>query len=136
MTGTTIGIKNNSVTAGTNTASASVTVVGPPTVDLEFVDSSIPVGGETSISLAITNPNAATTLTGMSFTNTLPAGLTFGSSSSAGFCGGTVTVTAGSSQVTYSGLTLSSGNWCKGNKNLIKSRKNMSAKMAKRPGAA
>ena len=29
-----------------------------------------------------------------------------------------------------------SGNWCKGNKNLIKRKKNISAKMAGRPGAA
>ena len=80
VTGTTAGVKNNSVqvtstNAGTgNTSNASITVVAPPTIAKVFGAASIPLNGSTSLSFTITNPNTTVALTGVGFSDTLPAG--------------------------------------------------------------
>src|SRR5207302_463910 len=76
--GTTAGVKNNSVQVtstegGTgNTSNASITVVAPPTVSKAFGAASIPLNGTTSLTFTITNSNAATALTGIAFSDTVP----------------------------------------------------------------
>src|ERR1051326_2494689 len=81
VTGTTAGVKNNSVqvtstNGGTgNTSNASITVVAPPSIAKAFGAASIPLNGSTSLSFTITNPNLTVGLTGVAFTDTLPAGL-------------------------------------------------------------
>src|SRR5204862_348316 len=81
VTGTSAGTKTNAVTvnsaeAGTgNTATASLVVVAPPTSALAFGAPSIALNATTSPTFPITNPNGSTTLTGLSFTDSLPAGL-------------------------------------------------------------
>ena len=76
-----------------NTGSNTVTVVAPSSISKSFGAATIPLNGTTSLDFSITNPNTGTTLTGIAFTDTLPAGLTVASSTSAQ-CGGTLTATA------------------------------------------
>jgi uncharacterized repeat protein (TIGR01451 family) len=120
VTGTTAGLKNNSVTvsdavAGTgNTSNASITVVTPPTITKAFGATSIPLNGSTSLSFTINNPNGTVSLTGVAFSDTLPAGLVISTpNGQTGSCGsGTITATAGSNSVTLTGGTIAAGGSC------------------------
>src|SRR5207237_4747079 len=79
--GTTAGVKNNSVQVTSteggngNTSNASITVVAPPVIIKAFGAASVPLNGTTSLTFTIQNNNTATTLTGVGFSDTLPAGL-------------------------------------------------------------
>ncbi|HSP17686.1 MAG TPA: hypothetical protein VLV78_23275 [Thermoanaerobaculia bacterium] len=118
--GTTSGVKNNSVTvsstnAGTgNTSNASLTVFSPPTISKAFGAASIPLGGSTSLSFTINNPNAGIGLTGVGFSDTLPAGLVISTPNGAtGTCGGgTITATAGTNVISLSGASLAASSSC------------------------
>src|SRR5439155_814263 len=115
VTGTTAGVKNNSVVVastegGSSTAAnASVTVAAaPPTAAESFGAATVPVGGTTSLTFTITNPAGNGTLTGLSFTDSLPAGLVVATPNgftlvSGSLGGGTVTATAGSGTISLSG---------------------------------
>src|SRR6266550_972856 len=48
----------------------------PPTTTKAFSPSRIAPGETTTLTFTITNPNASTTLTGISFTDTFPSGVT------------------------------------------------------------
>src|SRR5262249_5381291 len=82
VTGTTSGVKNNTTGAvsstnggtGATSNTATVTVGSPPTISKAFGASSIPLNGTTSLTFMINNPNASQSLTGLSFTDNLPAG--------------------------------------------------------------
>ncbi len=120
VTGTTGGVKNNSVAVGStnggtgNTASATVTVVAPPALAKSFGASSITLGQTTTLHFQITNPNG-TTLTGVGFTDALPAGLQIASPSNglAGSCGGgAITAAPGAGNVSLSGATLTANSAC------------------------
>jgi uncharacterized repeat protein (TIGR01451 family) len=112
--GTTAGVKNNSVQVtstegGTgNTSNASLTVVGPPTVSKSFNPTSVTLNGNSTLSFTVTNPNTASTLSGVGFTDSLPAGVVVATTPNVtGSCGsGTITGTAGSSTISLSGGTL------------------------------
>ncbi|MBI4751529.1 MAG: DUF11 domain-containing protein [Acidobacteria bacterium] len=120
VTGTTIGVKNN--TTGTittteggtgGTASDTVTVVGPPTISKAFGAATIPLNGTTSLTFTLTNPNTTVALSGIVFTDSLPAGLVVASTPNVtGVCGGTVTAVAGSSTISLSGGSLAAGGNC------------------------
>ncbi len=118
--GTTAGVKNNSVSVAAtetgpgNTANASITVVGPPAISKVFGAASIPLGGSTSLSFTIQNPNASTTLTGIGFSDTLPAGLVVSTPNGlTGSCGGgTITATQATNLISLSGATLGAGASC------------------------
>jgi uncharacterized repeat protein (TIGR01451 family) len=95
-----------------NTASASLTVVQPPTAGTSFAASSIPLNGTTTLTFTIGNPAGNTALSGIAFTDSLPAGLVVASPnglSDPSPGGGTATAAAGSSTVSLSGATLAPG---------------------------
>jgi uncharacterized repeat protein (TIGR01451 family) len=120
VTGTAAGVQNNSVTvsssnAGTgNTSNASVIVAAPPTIQKSFGSASLALSGTTSLTFAINNPNASTSLMGVGFTDALPAGLVVSSPNGlTGTCGGgTITATAGSGSVSLAGATLAASASC------------------------
>ncbi|HEX3154855.1 MAG TPA: hypothetical protein VHV32_09530, partial [Candidatus Angelobacter sp.] len=97
-----------------NTSNASITVVGAPTIVKGFGAASIPLNGSTSLSFTITNPNTTAALTGVAFTDTLPAGLVISTPNGiTGTCGaGTITATAGTNVISLSGGTIAAGGSC------------------------
>jgi hypothetical protein len=123
VTGTTAGTKNNttsnvtSVEAGNgNVATASLTVAAPvpPTIAKAFGATTLTANATTTLTFTLTNPNAAATLTGVGFTDPLPAGLVVATPNGlTGSCGGgTITATAGSSTISLAGATLAGGATC------------------------
>ena len=139
VTGIAAGAQNNSVTVtstegGTgNTSNASVTVVSPPVFAKSFGQvggpaqirkpldrphggggASIPVNGTAQLTFFLGNSNAATTLTGVSFSDALPAGVVVSTPNGlGGTClGGTVTAVPGSGSVSLIGQTLLANTNC------------------------
>jgi len=79
---------------------ASAAVV-PFTAAKEFLPSTIPVNGTTTLNIVLNNENGTTDITGIGFSDTLPAGLTIVSPTVPGtfpgcFNTGTLTITTGS----------------------------------------
>jgi len=85
-----------------------------PTITKAFGAASIPLNGTTSLSFTITNPNPSTSLTGVAFTDTLPAGLVVATPNGLmGTCdSGTITATAGSGSIMLTGATLAPSGSC------------------------
>jgi len=118
--GTTAGVKNNSVQitsteGGTgNTSNASITVVGPPVIIKAFGAASIPLNGSTSLTFTIQNNNTVQALSGVGFSDTLPAGLVISTpNGQVGTCGaGTITATAGTNVISLTGATLAQSTSC------------------------
>ncbi len=121
VTGTSAGAKNNSVTVGStnggtgNTASASLAVAAPPTISEAFGGPSMPLNGSATLSFTITNPAGNTIgLTGVGFSDTLPAGLIIATPNGlAGTCGGgTITASQATSLISLSGASLAANASC------------------------
>jgi uncharacterized repeat protein (TIGR01451 family) len=120
VTGTTAGVKNNSITpSSTETgagpaANATVTVVAPATISKSFGVSTMTPGGTTTLTFVLNNPNAGTALTGVGFTDPLPAGLVVSTPNGlAGTCGGgTITATAGANIISLTGASLAANASC------------------------
>jgi uncharacterized repeat protein (TIGR01451 family) len=118
--GTTAGAKNNSVSISSteggagNVSNASITVVSPANLSKSFGSASIPLNGSTSLTFTVQNNNATTALTGVGFTDTLPAGMVVSSPSGlSGSCGGgSITAAAGSNSISLSGASLVQGGSC------------------------
>jgi len=71
-------------------------VATPPTITKAFGAASIPLNGSTSLTFNITNPNTGIALTGIAFTDNLPAGLVIATPNALNStCGGTATAVAG-----------------------------------------
>jgi uncharacterized repeat protein (TIGR01451 family) len=96
-----------------NSASATLNVLANPTISAAFSPTSIQLNGTTSLTFTISNPNAGTTLSGIGFTDTLPAGLTAVNGSSA-VGGGTLTVSGGNT-ITLTGASLTAFGTLTGN---------------------
>lgn len=73
-------------------ATASAQVV-PPTITKSFADSAIPLGGTTTLDVTVKGAAGNGLVTGISFTDVLPAGLVFDVQTSGNFCGGTYSFT-------------------------------------------
>ena len=105
----------SSTNGGTgNTATANLSAATPPTITKAFGAASIPLNGSTSLTFNITNPAANTVaLTGVAFTDNLPAGLVVATPNGlASTCGGTATAVAGASSLSLAGATLAADTSC------------------------
>src|SRR5215469_15531197 len=90
-----------------NTASLTVIPTAPPTIAKAFSAANVAQNSKVNVSFTIQNPNAAATLTGISFTDALPAGLVVATPNNLNSsCGGTVTAVAGSSSISLTGGTV------------------------------
>jgi uncharacterized repeat protein (TIGR01451 family) len=121
VTGATPGVYTNTTGAVTstnggtgNTATANLAVATPPSIAKAFGASSIGLAGSTSLTFTITNSNASIALTGVAFTDPLPAGLIVATPNGlTGTCGaGAITAAAGSTSITLAGGTIATSNNC------------------------
>src|SRR6266545_522473 len=84
----------------------------PPTIAKTFGAPGIALGANTSLTFTLGNPNV-TPLTGVRFTDPLPAGMIVATPNGlTGSCGGTVSATAGSALVELTGGTLAASANC------------------------
>ena len=106
VTSSTIGVHPNTTTgitstqtgaAGNPSNTATLTVVGAPSAAKTFGPASIAPNGTSILTIGIANPNTTTTVTGVAFTDTYPAGLVNANPASP-----TLNCTAGSS-ATFTG---------------------------------
>ena len=109
-TNVTSAVTSNEAGAG-NVASASLTVIDPPVISKVFGATSIPTGMLVSLTFTITNPNPGVALTGVAFTDTLPAGMAE-SGGTISACGGTVTQGTSHLSIILTGGTLAAGASC------------------------
>ncbi len=84
-------LSSNESGISSNYAADSLTVIAPPQISKAFGKNFILTTESTTLRFNIFNPNSATTLTGVAFTDTLPAGIDVVSSTSPQ-CGGTLTL--------------------------------------------
>jgi uncharacterized repeat protein (TIGR01451 family) len=121
--GTTVGAHVNTTSqvtsneagpGGPASGTLQVNAIAAPTIAKAFGAAAIAVGGTTSLSFTITNPNTSTSLTGVGFTDALPAGLVVATPNGlTGSCGGgTIAATAGGSSANLSGATLAANASC------------------------
>jgi hypothetical protein len=99
------------------TAGPALAAAAPPTITSAFTPTEIGVGDSTAtaLSFTITNPNASGTLSAVSFTDTLPAGLTVDNPNGEnGTCGSASVVTAvpGSATISLTGGSLKATTNC------------------------
>ena len=114
--GVVAGSAPNSVTVGDtvagtgNTSSTSLVVVAPPTISKSFSPKSIPLNGNSTLSFTLTNPNTASALSGVAFSDSLPGGIKLASTTVTGSCGsGTITATINNPPGSPSTVSLSGG---------------------------
>ena len=95
-----------------NAAAANLQVLVRPTIAKAFTPSTVLVGGTSTLSLVITNPNPIG-LTALAFTDTFPAGLAVASTPNAGNgCAGTFSAAAGAGSVSLSGGSMAANQSC------------------------
>jgi uncharacterized repeat protein (TIGR01451 family) len=95
------------------TASATLIVAAPPSITGSFGAANIQLNASTSLTFSISNPNSTTGLTGVGFSDSLPAGLVVSTpNTSSNSCGGTLTQVAGSSSITLSGGSIPASGSC------------------------
>ena len=87
-------------TSPTHTNVLGMTVLAAPTIAKAFGAPNVRVGGTTSLTFTITNPNTLDSLNGLAFSDTFPSGLVVASPPNASnTCGGVFTTTAGAGSV-------------------------------------
>ncbi len=86
----------------------------PPTIAKAYGAASVALNGSTTLTFNLSNPNTSQSLSGIGFTDNLPAGQAVSTPNGlTGSCGGgTVTAAAESSSVSLSGATLAAGASC------------------------
>jgi arabinogalactan endo-1,4-beta-galactosidase len=110
-----------SACGGSSGGSSPPPAVQPPTIAKSFGATQIVMGGATTLTFNLSNPNTETSLAGIGFTDTLPSGLLVAMPNGlTGSCGdGTITATAGSNNVSLSAATLAAGAACAFTLNVI-----------------
>jgi len=98
----------------TGSGSFAPAAVVAPTLTKAFGAGSITQNSSTSLTFNVNNPNAVASLSGIGFTDTLPAGLVVSTPNGlTGSCGGgTITATAGSGSVSLATATLAGSGSC------------------------
>jgi arabinogalactan endo-1,4-beta-galactosidase len=88
--------------------------ISPPTITKAFGATSVALNGTTTLTFNLSNPNSATSLNGIGFTDTFPSGLIVSMPNGlAGSCGaGTIAAAAGSNSVSLSGASLPASASC------------------------
>jgi hypothetical protein len=82
----------------------SITSIGPPTIASSFAASSVPLNATITLTFTISNPNANQSLTGIAFSDTLPAGVLVSPVPNlANGCGGLVLAAAGNNFINFVG---------------------------------
>lgn len=117
VNGATAGSKTNSVTVSStngglgNTSAAALVVVAPPTLTKVFGATTVDINGLVPLTFMLSNPNAVS-LTGVNFSDTLPAGLAVSATSGLpnGNCGGTLS--AAGNLIMLSGVNLAASGTC------------------------
>lgn len=109
----------SSTQGGTNSgptgiATASLTVLKPPTISKLFAPNPILTGGTSTLTFTITNPNLNHALSSVAFSDTYPTGLqnTATPNGTTTCTGGTVTAAANGGGVSLSGGTVAAGGTC------------------------
>ncbi|MDQ1429143.1 MAG: large repetitive protein, partial [Acidimicrobiaceae bacterium] len=101
-----------------NDPGETVTVTGPavapPTIAKAFGAPSVPLNRSTTLTFTLANPNTGSALSGVGFSDTLPAGLVVTTPNAlTGSCGGgTITAAAGSGSVSLTGAALAANAGC------------------------
>ncbi|HEX6201516.1 MAG TPA: IPTL-CTERM sorting domain-containing protein, partial [Thermoanaerobaculia bacterium] len=95
-------------------AGADLVVQPLPAIGKAFAPDEVEVGGTTTVSIVLDNTASSLPATGVSFTDTLPAGMTVADPPNAATdcTGGTLTAVAGATSVGYSGGTVPAGAVC------------------------
>jgi hypothetical protein len=98
----------------TSSGSFAPAAVVAPTLTKAFGVASMAQNASTSLTFNVTNPNAVASLSGVGFTDTLPAGLVVSTPNGfSGSCGGgTITATAGSNSISLATATLAGSASC------------------------
>jgi LPXTG-site transpeptidase (sortase) family protein len=109
------GYGANATSSGNDMNLDNVTFTGcgtpsPATISKTFSPNPVAVGATSTLTFTLTNPNTGVAFTGVSFTDTLPSGLTVSTGSSSQ-CGGTLSTTAPRT-ISLSGGTLAAGASC------------------------
>ena len=92
---------------GATAVPASAAAAAPPTISKAFSVSATKVGGKAQAGFSISNPSGNGPLTGITFTDNLPAGLVVANPNElVNSCGGSVSATPGSSTISLTGGTL------------------------------
>jgi hypothetical protein len=108
-----LGAISHQVTATAGTTSYTASFAVPPTIAKSFSPTSIVVGGISTLSFTIKNPNASKSISAISFTDTFPAGIqVYGLPDASNACRGTFTPLAGGTVVRLSGASLAAGGSC------------------------
>jgi uncharacterized repeat protein (TIGR01451 family) len=107
---------NETPTAGAG-ATATLTVLSPPVIAKAFSPSVILSTGAlassfSTLTFTLTNPNPATALTGIAFTDALSQMAVAATPTVVNGCGGTPSMAAGATSVSLSGVTLAGGASC------------------------
>lgn len=96
-----------------NSYSATLVVMAPPTVAKAFTPSTVQVGDPSLLTITLTNPNQTAVVTGAAFTDTYPANVvnyTLPNASSS--CGGTVTAAPNGTSLALSGGVIPANGSC------------------------
>ncbi len=104
---------NNAAAAVATLTVSKATTSGVPTLSKFFYPATIKPGGETTLKITLTNPNATVAKITSAFTDNLPSGMVVsGLSSTPNTCGGTLSATKGSTHITLTGGQIPANGSC------------------------